>query len=119
MRPNGAAGAGPIPPVAAPLDCVQGQMVLAALREAKGRQSRAARLLGVERHRLYRLIHRYNLYAFVHRHQDPAGNGNGNGHGDGQAISSAAVPTKQKIRANGRTSPHAIYVASIKAQSKV
>ncbi len=119
MRPNGAANAGLIPPVAAPLDCVQGQMVLAALREAKGRQSRAARLLGVERHRLYRLIHRYNLYAFVHRHQDPAGNGNGNGHGDGQAISSAAVPTKQKIRANGRTSPHAIYVASIKAQSKV
>ena len=86
MRLNGAASASPIPPVTTPLDRVQGQMVLAALREAKGRQGRAARLLGVERHRLYRLIRRYNLHAFAHRHRNHTGNGNGNGHSDGRAI---------------------------------
>jgi hypothetical protein len=92
-------------------------MVLAALREAKGRQGRAARLLGVERHRLYRLIRRYNLHAFAHRHRDLASNGNG--HGDDRAIASPAALTKQKTRPNGRTSPHAIYAASIKTVSKV
>ncbi len=119
MRLNGAASAGLIPPVTTPLDRVQGQMVLAALREAKGRQGRAARLLGVERHRLYRLIRRYNLHAFAHRHRDLASNGNGNGHGDDRAIASPTALTKQKTRPNGRTSPHAIYAASIKTVSKV
>jgi len=40
-------------------------LIKRALRATNGNQSSAARLLGVERHRLLRMIHRHNIYSFA------------------------------------------------------
>ena len=48
-----------------PLAVVERCMIERALRASNGNQTRAAELLGVERHRLSRMVRRHNLQAFA------------------------------------------------------
>jgi transcriptional regulator of acetoin/glycerol metabolism len=47
------------------LDDITRQALMAALEHAEGQRQRAAKLLGVSRARLYRMLERYNLTDFA------------------------------------------------------
>ena len=49
------------PPATPPLEQAEREIVLRALEEAGGNKVRAARLLGIKRKRLYRLLHKHGL----------------------------------------------------------
>ena len=64
-RPCGAAGGGPAPrrrrTPSRTLADAERQLIAAALRQASGNKNEAARLLGIDRQRLYRKIEKYGL----------------------------------------------------------
>lgn len=66
LRPLGAksvaGGASPLQSTAATLDDVERAHVLRALEAEQWNKSRAARVLGISRHRLYRLLEKYDLH---------------------------------------------------------